>query len=531
MLKLPLTVPVTLLLGLAACGSSQTRRTAPRTTRTAELSATAPATRYGEAPQGERLDHPVQKRLHAVARSAGTQRTIKRAVEPSSALARAARQLAEATGGEPADAETIAFAATTAGLVAPVRQMLAFKAEGRPGAVADRLAPHVAQAVKAGDANRIGVGVVQRGKALAVIVLLQAHNIRLDPVPRQLADGGALHLKGSLKDGYDRPQVFLTTPDGKVRTLSQGKKGETRVAQRARCAGKGEHRVEVMGVGPFGPTVLANMPFWCGTRPPVKRTVTIGGADTIDPVKAGRQLLGLVNQERKKQGLPALRWHDRLARVAREHSQDMRTNGFVGHVSPRTGGPSDRVKRAKVPVGVLLENVGVGPTVAGIHRGLMASPGHRAAILNAQATMAGIGVIRRARGNNADYFATELFASAPKAVDPVGAQARTQKAVLARVAGRRVDKGLAQVAQSVALDLAKGKVKAKAANKVTAGRIRARKIRVTALMAIMGQGPNPEKIGKDKQAGRADLKRVGVGVAKGMRNGAPTLFTVVLLAK
>ena len=40
-----------------------------------------------------------------------------------------------------------------------------------------------------------------------------------------------------------------------------------------------------------------------------------------------------------------------------------------------------------------------------------------------------------------------------------------------------------------------------------------------------------EKIGKDKQVGRKDLLRVGIGVARGMRNGSPTLFSVVLLAR
>lgn len=517
-----------LLVGvlLMACGASPTRQTR-RATREGHLAPTKPALRYGEAPRSERLNDPLQVRLFKAAKAGAKGRDVR----ASAALAIAAEQLAHATGGDPADTEAIAFAASAAGLVAPVGQMLAFKAEGPDKVIADRLAPHVAGAMKAGTANRIGVGVVRNGKQLAVIVLLQARHIELGPIPRQLATNGAVHLKGKLLGGYEKPQVYLTEPGGKVRTIFTGRKGQRTVDQRARCTGKGKHQVEVMGTGKFGPTVLANLPFWCGVAPPTSRKVVIGGADTVNPDAAAKQLLGLINSTRKTQGLGTLRWHPKLARVAKQHSQDMKTNRFVGHVSPKTGGPGDRVRRAKIPVGLLMENVGVGPTVAGIHQGLMASPGHRAAILNAEATHVGIGVIRRARGKSADYFATELFASPPKPVDAVGALDRTRKAVLARVAGRRVDRSLETIAQSVAVDLARGKIKGKDANKVTTQRIRTRKLKVRALMAVMGTGPNPEKIGRDKQVGRKDLLRVGVGVAKGRRNGTPTLFTVVLLAK
>lgn len=512
-----------LLLG---CGATPTRPAA-RTTREGHLAPTEPAARYGDAPRAARLDDPLQVRLFKAAKAGAKGRDVR----ASAALAIAATHLAEATGGDPADSGAIAFAASSAGLVAPVGQMLAFKAEGSDQQIADRVAPHVARAMQAGSANRVGVGVVRKGRQLAVIVLLQALNIELDPIPRELPTSGTVRLKGSLQGGYEKPTIYLTTPQGEVATLYTGRAGERSVDHTARCTGKGEHRVEVMGVGAFGPTVLANLPFWCGVSPPTSRPVVIGGADTVDGDAAAKTLLGLVNQTRAKQGLKALRWSDGLARVAKQHCQDMRTGGFVGHVSPRTGGPGDRVRRAKIPVGLLMENVGVGPTIDGIHEGLMASPGHRAAILNAEATHVGIGVVRRARGQSADYFATELFSNPPAPVDPVGGLTRTRAAVLARATGRRIDRDLEAVAQSVANDLARGALKGAAANAATTQRLKARKVTVKALMAVMGSGPNPDSVAREPQVGRADLVRAGIGVAKGMRDGTPTLFTVVLLAK
>lgn len=515
-------------VALAGCGSKRTRSTQPPPTiRHGTLQAGNATTRYGEVPKGVRLDHPLQVRLLKAARSAGGKR---RGVHASPALTDAATRLAQATGGDSPDTEAIAFAASSAGLVAPVTQMLAFKAEGSTGRLGDKLAPHVAKAIKSGTANRIGVGIARDGKKTAVVVLLQGMHIQLGPIPRTLKVGEGFTLKGALKGAFSKPQIYLTDHTGAVTTLSSAKRGQA-VSQRVQCKGKGEQRVEVMGTGPFGPTVLANLPFWCGLKPPTTHRIAVGGADTVNASVAARQLFAMVNNTRQQHGLKALRWHKKLARVAQAHSQDMRTNGFVGHVSPKTGGPGDRVRRAKVPVGRLLENVGVAPTVKGIHAGLMASPGHRAAILSKGTTQLGIGVIRRSRGKSADYFATELFAAPPAAVDGVAARERARKAVLQRVKKRRIDPGLNAVAQSVAADLARGALKSKDAQRVTQRRIRDRKIKVGALLAVMGQGPNPASIAKDKQIGRADLVRMGIGVAEGRRNGVPTLFSVVLLAK
>ncbi len=58
-----------------------------------------------------------------------------------------------------------------------------------------------------------------------------------------------------------------------------------------------------------------------------------------------RKIHDLVNQERVKAGLPALRWEDALSRIARYHSQDMATRNYFDHVSPEGETFSDRYKK------------------------------------------------------------------------------------------------------------------------------------------------------------------------------------------
>jgi uncharacterized protein YkwD len=122
-------------------------------------------------------------------------------------------------------------------------------------------------------------------------------------------------------------------------------------------------------------------------------------------------MLELLNHDRRVADLPPLTLDPALSAVALAHSTDMLSNGFVGHISPTTGGPLDRVKRSGGAVpSRLMENVGTGSSVDDVQAGLMSSPGHRAAILDRRVTMVGIGIAISARENDGTpIFATQLF--------------------------------------------------------------------------------------------------------------------------
>ena len=70
----------------------------------------------------------------------------------------------------------------------------------------------------------------------------------------------------------------------------------------------------------------------------------------------------------------------------------MAEHDFVGHVSPRTGTALDRVRAAGLQPELILENVGRAYSAQEAESGFMASPGHRANVLEAKARKIGVGV-------------------------------------------------------------------------------------------------------------------------------------------
>jgi uncharacterized protein YkwD len=105
------------------------------------------------------------------------------------------------------------------------------------------------------------------------------------------------------------------------------------------------------------------------------------------------KMLELVNEERSKEGLPALKADPELAVVARAHSRDMFARGYFAHLTPEGKTPSDRANAAKVKYQVVGENLALGQTLSICHNGLMNSPGHRANILQTAYGRVGIGIL------------------------------------------------------------------------------------------------------------------------------------------
>lgn len=105
------------------------------------------------------------------------------------------------------------------------------------------------------------------------------------------------------------------------------------------------------------------------------------------------EMLGLVNDERKKVGLQPLKADPELTVVARHHSADMFARGYFSHYTPEGKDPFDRLRAAHVKFITAGENLAYGHTLAICHRGLMNSPGHRANILRPQFGRLGIGIL------------------------------------------------------------------------------------------------------------------------------------------
>lgn len=120
------------------------------------------------------------------------------------------------------------------------------------------------------------------------------------------------------------------------------------------------------------------------------------GNERVAPVNAKfeKEVLRLVNVERKKRGLPALTWNQKMAWSARYHAADMAHDNYFEHASYDKGGRKvcgtfTRIKKFG-PAGA--ENIAVGgSTPAGTMRQWMNSPGHKKNILSRGSKSLGVG--------------------------------------------------------------------------------------------------------------------------------------------
>ena len=111
-----------------------------------------------------------------------------------------------------------------------------------------------------------------------------------------------------------------------------------------------------------------------------------------------RALLTLTNDARIGAGLEALTTGETLAQAAREHAAEIADLGYFSHTSPL---PEHATLALRVAEGgsfirTLGENltlVGTADTAQASVSGWLASPGHRANLLNAHFTHVGFGVV------------------------------------------------------------------------------------------------------------------------------------------
>lgn len=113
---------------------------------------------------------------------------------------------------------------------------------------------------------------------------------------------------------------------------------------------------------------------------------------TVDAVSEA-QMVTLVNDERTKVGLSALRVEERMTGVARNHSRNMFERRYFSHYSTEGHDVGYRAKQGGVEYSLIGENLVYAPDVTTAHAGLMNSEGHRNNILDRAWTRIGIGVI------------------------------------------------------------------------------------------------------------------------------------------
>jgi uncharacterized YkwD family protein len=107
-----------------------------------------------------------------------------------------------------------------------------------------------------------------------------------------------------------------------------------------------------------------------------------------------QKVVTLTNQERAKQGLPALQVDSALSKVAKAKSQDMYNANYFSHTSPTYGSPFDMMKQFGISYRTAGENIAMGQkTPEEVVQAWMNSAGHRANILNKTYTHIGVGYV------------------------------------------------------------------------------------------------------------------------------------------
>jgi uncharacterized protein YkwD len=357
----------------------------------------------------------------------------------------------------------VEFALQRNGIIEPSPHLLVVWGDvDAPKDIVAQLAPRMAEILGDGATARVGIGAVKRNAdgTGAIVFALQGSGVTTSPIPRALPKAGSVTLDAVVDSRFKEPEVFVTRDDGTTERLALvlGRSGAFK-ANVACGAHVGRQEVEISAADTAGSTVLANFPIWCGSDPPASLTVapTIDDRDVTSTTQAEQRLFELTNHDRVAAGLPALQWDERLAAVARAHSEEMRATKVVAHVSATTGSAADRVKAANIKTAVVLENVARAYGVGEAHTGLMNSPGHRANLMSTAATHVGMGVVLGDEiSGRRELFITQVFIRVPPKIDPkvIAELVRSRIAAVRKVT---VDSRLAATAHELAIGLAAGK--------------------------------------------------------------------------
>jgi hypothetical protein len=122
------------------------------------------------------------------------------------------------------------------------------------------------------------------------------------------------------------------------------------------------------------------------------------------------ELLGFTNNTREAEGVPALKENAKLDASARAKAEDLVRNSYFAHTSPSGKTPWDFIKQAGYTYKAAGENLAMdfrSPEAA--HQALLASPSHRANIINPLYTEMGIAIAQGTQEGRTTTFVVEHF--------------------------------------------------------------------------------------------------------------------------
>jgi uncharacterized protein YkwD len=273
-----------------------------------------------------------------------------------------------------------------------------------PGAIAARMPGDLADQVIDGiheERRRAGLPELQRRAALDAAAERRARRIADLPEEERLSSGvpvdADLRAAGVLS--YHHARTHLDLQKG-------GRKPAEGVLERWRGYASGWEDVMAPALTAVGAAAVQAPDGWI-----VFVAVLVEDQELAsDPAEVEALLREAVEGVRSEHGLPPLEPDRALAAVARAHSEEMVRRGFFDHVSPDGENLDGRLRNAEIHFRSAAENIartrGVKNPVETTVGEWMASPGHRANILDGKFTRTGVGVAVDADGT---VYVTQVF--------------------------------------------------------------------------------------------------------------------------
>ena len=252
--------------------------------------------------------------------------------------------------------------------------------------------------------THLGVGSHHGAQGWTTTVFMVHRGIQLDEaLPSRWEPGGTLRITGSVRRGYFRPRILVSSPrHGQVQDAivqAQDRRFELAVHF---AAGAGRYGLEFVADSQYGPVVLHKWSVYVGIEPPVLPLVRVKpptrAAQVTDPAE---RLLSLINAHRVGHRLNPLIWNAKLAEVSKSHAEEMKVRRVLAHGSPHSGTLVTRLRSASIPVESVAENLAEASDETAAFKAFLDSPGHARNLLLDPMTHIGIGVAGR-------YFAVTL---------------------------------------------------------------------------------------------------------------------------
>jgi uncharacterized protein YkwD len=288
------------------------------------------------------------------------------------------------------------------------------------------------------------------------------------------------------------------------------------------CGGAtGRMAVEIRAEEQGSQRVAADFPVYCGANPPtsVELPPSQPATAAADTTKDEHAIFDRINQERTGAGLPPLTWDDRVAKVARDVSQNDAQIAVKGSGSP-VGQQEikQRLEQAGVATSVVLENPAQARSAQSAHDRFSISPVHRSNYMSTDATKGGVGVVAFSLQGSPSVVLTELFVREAVAIDLAALRPKLREGIdknraAAGAPPLKDDPTLQKVADEYAKELAASGGNLSNARHSQLVSPLYKTFRTVDLLS--GPQTDPMKIADEKTVLTTKEKLIGIGLAKG----------------